>query len=106
MGGTGLEPVTPSVSCWCASQLRQPPELRSSGKLDLMPVIIGERPLRARSAARRFLRRCRMLAGCSCPKFVEKGRQREQQQENEKKNRKPPKPFIQPSRHDPANGVW
>src|SRR4051794_16268881 len=25
MGGTGLEPVTPSVSCWCASQLRQPP---------------------------------------------------------------------------------
>jgi integrase len=25
VGGTGLEPVTPSVSCWCASQLRQPP---------------------------------------------------------------------------------
>src|SRR5450432_542287 len=25
MGGTGLEPVTPSVSCWGASQLRQPP---------------------------------------------------------------------------------
>lgn len=26
VGGTGLEPVTPSVSCWCASQLRQPPD--------------------------------------------------------------------------------
>ena len=25
MGDTGLEPVTPSVSCWCASQLRQSP---------------------------------------------------------------------------------
>ena len=31
MGGTGLEPVTPSVSCWCASQLRQRPLL---GKLN------------------------------------------------------------------------
>lgn len=27
MGVTGLEPVTPSVSCWCASQLRQTPDL-------------------------------------------------------------------------------
>src|SRR5271155_1987630 len=25
LGDTGFEPVTPSVSCWCASQLRQSP---------------------------------------------------------------------------------